>query len=86
MVPYVRMSFRKHYLDGLTFIDGLTELPEVAKDTSIEDEFYRKNEAVYKYALTLTKRELDQAVEGMYHNLNTLQSRSGNQLGIGVAA
>ena len=28
-------------------------------------------------ALVLTKKELKQAVEGMYHNLNTLQSRSG---------
>jgi ribonucleoside-triphosphate reductase len=27
-----------------------------------------------------TLKELEQAVEGMYHNLNTLQSRSGNQL------
>lgn len=38
------------------------------------------NEALYKKALFETKRELKQAVEGMYHNLNTLQSRSGNQL------
>lgn len=28
----------------------------------------------------MTKRELEQAAEGLYHNLNTLQSRSGNQL------
>ena len=28
----------------------------------------------------MTTRETHQAVEGMYHNLNTLQSRSGNQL------
>ena len=34
----------------------------------------------YNYALDMTERELQQAVEGMYHNLNTLQSRSGNQL------
>ncbi len=34
----------------------------------------------YKYAIEMTERELQQAVEGMYHNLNTLQSRSGNQL------
>ena len=34
----------------------------------------------YKYAMEMTERELKQAVEGMYHNLNTLQSRSGNQL------
>ena len=31
-------------------------------------------------ALYDTKNEVYQAVEGMYHNLNTLQSRSGNQL------
>ena len=31
-------------------------------------------------ALFLTKKETYQAVEGLYHNLNTLQSRSGNQL------
>ena len=35
---------------------------------------------MYQYAMDMTKRELNQAVEGMYHNLNTLQSRSGNQL------
>lgn len=31
-------------------------------------------------ALFETRKETYQAVEGMYHNLNTLQSRSGNQL------
>ena len=35
---------------------------------------------LYKKALFETRRETMQAVEGMYHNLNTLQSRSGNQL------
>ena len=34
----------------------------------------------YKYAMDMTTREIEQAVEGMFHNLNTLQSRSGNQL------
>ena len=34
----------------------------------------------YEYALDMTEKEVHQAVEGMYHNLNTLQSRSGNQL------
>lgn len=36
--------------------------------------------SVYDYAMEMTKKEVYQAVEGMYHNLNTLQSRSGNQL------
>lgn len=35
---------------------------------------------VYQYAMDMTEKEVHQAVEGMYHNLNTLQSRSGNQL------
>lgn len=34
----------------------------------------------YQCALFDTRKETYQAVEGMYHNLNTLQSRSGNQL------
>ena len=37
-------------------------------------------EKVYRYALNMTTRETYQAAESMYHNLNTLQSRSGNQL------
>lgn len=38
------------------------------------------NPKYYKAALLETRIELDQAVEGMYHNLNSLQSRSGCQL------
>jgi ribonucleoside-triphosphate reductase len=34
----------------------------------------------YQCALFETRKEIYQAVEGLYHNLNTLQSRSGNQL------
>lgn len=43
------------------------------------EEFCIPNE-VYKYAIDMTEKEVYQAVEGLYHNLNTLQSRSGNQL------
>ena len=38
------------------------------------------NSKYYQQALYDTIIETKQAVEGMYHNLNTLQSRSGNQL------
>ena len=37
-------------------------------------------EKAYQYAMEMTEKETMQAVEAMYHNLNTLQSRSGNQL------
>lgn len=78
MVPYVRKSFHKHYEDGLQWIEYTPEEAiELSAETSIEDYVRGK---VYDYALAQTKKELNQAVEGMYHNLNTLQSRSGNQL------
>lgn len=47
---------------------------------SIDDKHGYNDERAYRYAMDMTEREIQQAVEGMYHNLNTLQSRSGNQL------
>ena len=82
MVPYVRKSFYKHYRDGLDYLEDNINywnnytMPKL----SIDDEHFKAKEKVYKYAMDMTERELQQAVEGMYHNLNTLQSRSGNQL------
>ena len=84
MVPYVRMSFFKHFKDGMKYIAGNEIEKKSRKDLaelSINDVFYTNGSAnVYNYALDMTKKEIHQAVEGMYHNLNTLQSRSGNQL------
>lgn len=79
MVPYVRKSFFKHYKDGLKYIEGIDDIV-IPEDLSIEDGFYREHDSAHDYALEQTQKELDQSVEGMYHNLNTLQSRSGNQL------
>lgn len=83
MVPYVRKSFRKHYIEGLKYIENISdkELFDHIPDTAgIEDNEYMIYNKAYQYALDMTVKEVHQAVEGMYHNLNTLQSRSGNQL------
>ena len=82
MVPYVRKSFYKHFMDGIKYIEEMNEFFDLEneKEISIEDERYKKFPKSYKYAMDKTNKELQQAVEGMYHNLNTLQSRSGNQL------
>ena len=88
MVPYVRKSFYKYYINGLKYIEQLTEQEIITwefpykdrENVSIFDrESYKWNMA-YDYAMDMTKREIYQAAEGLYHNLNTLQSRSGNQL------
>lgn len=80
MVPYVRKSFRKHWNDALKYI-AFWPATKITEDRAIDqyadcDDYID----VYKYALEMTEREVYQAVEAMYHNLNTLQSRSGNQL------
>lgn len=85
MVPYVRMSFYKHYVDGLKFIESVKKGTEIkialnkeeARDISIENTKIYNHLDAYNYAIDMTQKELDQAVEGMFHNLNTLQSRSG---------
>ena len=46
-------------------------------DISINDKKFKKYKNAYNYALDMTKKEIYQAVEGLFHNLNTLQSRSG---------
>ena len=83
MVPYVRKSFYKHWKDGCKYvlrIDPSKYEGVITDQLSIEDESYKTFEGAYDYALDMTVKEIYQAVEGMYHNLNTLQSRSGNQL------
>lgn len=86
MVPYVRKSFLKHYnelTEIIPFCKNKKLSFEKPEEISIEDHRYFKGirrKYIAKRALQLTSKELYQAVEGMYHNLNTLQSRSGNQL------
>jgi len=83
MVPYVRLSFYKHYNDGLTFISHKEPLnlpKEVRKNTRIVDATVYDDQDAWNYASKMTERELSQAVEGFIHNMNTLQSRSGCQL------
>ena len=81
MIPYVRKSFFKHYKDYIELVEEHELDYSFRNDLPIDEPDYKAyNEKAYKYALKKTEKELKQAVEGMYHNLNTLQSRSGNQL------
>ncbi len=83
MVPYVRKSFRKHWNDGIKYLafwdisEDSFEKEDLPINEYCDEDDYKE---IYKYAMDMTEREVHQAVEGMYHNLNTLQSRSGNQL------
>lgn len=91
MVPYVRKSFTKHLKEGLKYIEQASDdkcekfikWVNNVKDGTIhfdDEEFKNLHPNTWQYAMNMTQKEVSQAVEGMYHNLNTLQSRSGNQL------
>lgn len=89
MVPYVRKSFYKHYCDGVLWCEHNTDYiyfkkemkdKKCTSETPIDDTSYEVYSNAKQYAMVMTTKECYQAVEGMYHNLNTLQSRSGNQL------
>lgn len=70
MVPYVRKSFYKHYNDGLKYVYTGDARPEIFDAMSIEDDMYKTIPCAYHYAMDMTEKEINQAVEGMYHNLS----------------
>ena len=85
MVPYVKKSFKKHLKDGFKYVargdDYIDKLLQSDEEIGFEYPGLKDNyDKAYQYAYEMTEKETQQAVEGMYHNLNTLQSRSGNQL------
>ena len=92
MVPYVRKSFTKHLADGIKYMELKSDykverfkkwVRYQSDDGTIPFDnkvFQELHPEAWEYAMEMTEKETMQAVEAMYHNLNTLQSRSGNQL------
>lgn len=76
MIPYVRKSFYKHFKDGLKYIEKSDYINrEPMEGYSINNDGFKQHKEAYLYAIDKTEKEVYQAVEGLYHNLNTLQSR-----------
>jgi ribonucleoside-triphosphate reductase len=50
----------------------MTEEKNIDSTPSIDNPLYKRFAKVFSYAMDKTQNELEQAVEGMYHNLNTL--------------
>lgn len=84
LAPFVKKSFYRHFADGMRYIGGWSakECEEfrrqcVNDNPSIEDERFTLMPKVYDYAVDMLEREGQQAAQGLYHNLNTLESRQG---------
>ena len=74
MVPYVRKSFRKHWLDGVKYIEYNKLAEDVKKEISVDEylkKFYIRDDSsiewrgyqdfgdAYKYAIDKTVQELE---------------------------
>ena len=61
MVPYVRKSFRKHYIDGLKYIENINDealFQHIPVNAGIQDGEYKLYKGAYNYAMEMTEREL----------------------------
>lgn len=79
LAPYVKKSFKKHFQDGLEFVenDKGISIADIDMNNQVLKNEYPKT---FRYAYKMTKRECQQAAQGLYHNLNTLESRPGSQV------
>ena len=60
MVPYVRKSFRKHFNDGLKYIEHSDMLcGDEFNNVSIDDYKYKINPDAYQYAMDMTEKEVN---------------------------
>lgn len=83
LAPFVAMSFKKHFKDGLKYVyeEPLNcYIPPEEEWRIGNKELQEKYSKAYNYAIDMLEREGMQAAQGLYHNLNTLESRAGSQL------
>ena len=81
LAPFVKMSFYKHFRDGVKYLCKRELDDSFVNTLSINSERYKEySNEVYNYAYEMTNKEGMQAAQGLYHNLNTLESRAGSQL------
>lgn len=91
LAPYVKKSFYKHFREGVKYLVTEEEkqairLPDDWYDTciktmaSIEHPNFDALPKAKQYAMDMLEKEGRQAAQGLYHNLNTLESRAGSQV------
>lgn len=87
LAPFIKRSFYKYYADGCKYLghldkDNIDKIVPYARanELSIEDDYFKQDSDIYRYAMDMLNRECKQSAEGVYHNLNTLESRQGSQV------
>lgn len=82
LAPFVEMSFAKHFKHGLKWLENADEdyVANTPKKLSIDSTEAKSWTKAYDYAMEMLEIEGKQAAQGLYHNLNTLESRQGSQV------
>lgn len=86
LAPFVHKSFIKHFMDGLKYIDRMSE-SDIEAFVNIHPDINLDNKSIkiyhvnaWNYAIDMLEKEGKQAAQSLYHNLNTLESRAGSQI------
>ena len=88
LAPFVRKSFRKHMKDYYTDVamykdDEAESILRDHEPIELDNRELQKSgvtQGAYRYAVKQLEKEGRQAAQGLYHNLNTLESRQGSQV------
>lgn len=82
LAPFVQMSFAKHFKDGLRWVTEVSEeyIDKIPKKLSVDNKEAQSYSKAYRYAMEMLESEGKQATQGLFHNLNTLESRQGSQV------
>lgn len=91
LAPYVKKSFYKHFRDGVKYLVSKKEKESVCMPDNwydvcvelmpgIECPNFDALPNAKKYAMDMLEKEGQQAAQGLFHNLNTLESRAGSQV------
>lgn len=82
MAPYVLMTFKEYYKEAAEFANLSVEDREFSIDEYVNKELdgLEGEDRLYQYALNKTVKETKQSMEGLIHDLNIMNSRSGNQV------
>lgn len=78
--PFVDKSFRKYLKEGYHFFKE--QDIDIPQEVTLEDEntYNHMPKKVINYALEKLDKEGTQSAQGLFHNLNTLESRPGSQV------
>ncbi len=83
LAPYVLMTFKEYCREAFQFLGESNSAFETVKIDEYTEESLdglEGQERVFQHAVNKTVRETRQAMEGLIHDLNIMNSRSGNQV------